>query len=100
MTVAVLMGIAGPLLVVCATWALMTRTFRRDPRKLTSVMMAAFAGKMAFFAVYVTLALAVFSVQRVPFIVAFTASFIVLYVMQAIRLRRLLAGILNGTLRS
>jgi len=70
----------------------MVRTFRRDPAKLTSVMAAAFAAKMVFFAGYVTLAMAEFSVRPVPFIASFTAAFITLYFAEAVALRRLLAG--------
>jgi hypothetical protein len=92
MNTAVLLGVLGPLMVVSSSWALMVRTFRRDPARLTSFMAAAFAVKMLFFAAYVTLAVAVFSVPTVPFGVAFAVSFIALYLAEAIGLRRLLAS--------
>ena len=92
MSAAVLLGILGPLLVVGSSWVMMRRTFRRDPARLTSFMMAAFAAKMVFFAAYVTIAMAVLSVRPVPFIVSFTGSFVALYSAEAVALRRLLAG--------
>ena len=92
MNVAVLLGILGPLIVVSSSWVLMVRTFRGDPARLTSFMVAAFAAKMVFFAAYLTLATAVFAVRPVPFIASFTGSFVALYVAEAIALRRLLAS--------
>lgn len=92
MSVALLIGILGPLLVVGASWPVMVRTFRRDPTRLTSVMMAAFGAKMAFFAAYVTVAMAVFAVSPVPFVTSFVASFVVLYAAEAVALRRLLSS--------
>ena len=89
---AVLVGILGPLAAVAGSWPLMVRTFRRSPTQLTSVMMAAFGVKMAFFAAYVSLAIAVFKVPPVPFTASFTTAFISLYAIEAIGLRRLLAG--------
>ena len=92
MSLAILLGILGPLVVVSGSWMLMVRTFRRDPARLTSFMMAAFAAKMVFFAAYVTLAIAVFAVRPVPFITSFTGSFVALYFAEAVALRRLLAS--------
>jgi hypothetical protein len=89
---AVLLGLFGPLLVVGTSWVLMVRTFRRDPARLTPFMMVAFGAKMVFFAAYVTLAIAVVGARPVPFVVAFTGSFVALYFAEAMALRRLLAG--------
>jgi len=89
---AVLLGILGPLAAVAGSWPLMVRTFRRNPAQLTSVMMAAFAVKMAFFAAYVSLAIAVLKLGPVPFTASFTTAFIALYAVEAVGLRRLLAG--------
>ena len=90
MTVAVLMGVLGPLAVVSSSWALIVRTHRRDPARLTSVMMAAFAGKMAFFAVYVIAAMAVWKVAAAPFVASFVMAFVALYAVEAVALHRLL----------
>jgi hypothetical protein len=89
---AVLVGILGPLVAVGGSWPLMTRTFRRDPAQLTSMMMLAFAVKMVFFAAYVALAVAVLAVPPAPFVASFTCAFVALYAVEAVALRRLLAG--------
>ena len=89
---AVIAGILGPLAAVGGSWALMVRTFRRSPAQLTAVMTAAFAVKMLFFAVYVTLAVAVLALPPVPFVVSFTTAFVALYAAEAVELRSLLAG--------
>src|SRR5262245_60401533 len=39
-------GMFAPLIVVSATWVLTERVYRARPENLTSVMMAAFAGKL------------------------------------------------------
>src|SRR5262249_53531951 len=88
---AVLVGMLGPLAAVGGSWPLRVRTFRANPEKLTSVMMSAFAMKMGFFAVYVSLAIAVFRLPAVPFTASFTTAFITLYAIEAFGLRRLLA---------
>ena len=88
----ILLGIVGPLIAVSLSWVAMARTFRRDPGRLTSLMMMAFAAKMVFFAAYVALALKVAAVQPVPFVASFVVSFISLYLVEAIHLRRMLAA--------
>jgi hypothetical protein len=90
--VEVLLGMAGPLVVVSGTWVLMARTYRVSPERLTSLMMAAFAGKMVLFGAYVAVILGVLSLRPVPFVASFTAYFIGLYLMQALYLRRMLAN--------
>jgi hypothetical protein len=92
MMVAVLLGLAGPLSVVSVSWVLMARTFRRDPSRLTSLMMLAFAAKMVFFAVYVAIALKILAVRPVPFVASFVVSFIALYLIEAVSLRRMIAA--------
>jgi hypothetical protein len=92
MTASVLAGVLGPLAVVWVSWMVMSRTFRRDPGRLTAVMMAAFAAKMAFFAAYVALTLTLIDVQPAAFAASFAVSFIALYAVEAVYLRRLLAG--------
>jgi len=88
----VLLGMAGPLTIACGTWVLMERTYRTNPQGMTSVMMGAFAGKLVFFGVYVAVMLRAIDVQPVPFIASFTGYFIVLYGIEALLLKRLLAG--------
>jgi hypothetical protein len=87
---AVVLGIVGPLLVAAGSWVVAERTWRREPQRLTAVMMAAFAGKMVFFAAYVAFMLSVLSLRPVPFVASFTTSFIALHLVEALALRRLL----------
>jgi len=47
---------------------------------------------MIFFAVYVAAALKLAAVPPIPFVVSFVVSFIGLYLVEAVSLRRLLAG--------
>jgi len=88
----ILLGIVGPLMVVGLSWVFMARTYRRDPTKLTSLMMMAFAAKMVFFAGYVALALKVVEVRPVPFVASFVVSFVALYLVEAVSLRRMIAA--------
>ena len=81
------------MLVLAASHVvLMERTYRRNPAALTRLMIMAFAAKMMFFGAYVAFVLRMLPVRPIPFVVAFTSAFIVLYSMQAFSLRRLLAG--------
>ena len=84
------LGMFAPLIVVGATWVMTERVYRARPENLTSVMMAAFAGKLLFFGAYVGAAIALLGVRPVPFAASFTAYFIVLNVIEALWLRRLL----------
>jgi hypothetical protein len=86
------LGVIGPLIVTGGFWVLAERTYRRDPARMTALMIKAFAGKMVFFGLYVAVVLAVLSVRPLPFVVTFTSAFIVLHAMEAIHLQRLFAG--------
>jgi hypothetical protein len=88
----ILLGIVGPLIAVSLSWVAMATTYRRDPSRLTSLMMTAFAAKMVFFAAYVAFALKVAAVQPVPFVASFVVSFISLYLVEAVFLKRMIAG--------
>lgn len=88
----VLYGMIGPLAAVCATWVLAERVYRQRPEALTAVMIAACAGKLVFFLVYVTLVIRVSAVRPIPFVTSFTAYFIALYFATALNLRRLFWG--------
>ena len=91
MTFEILFGLAGPLLVATGSWTIVERVYRRRPEKVTAVMVAGFAGKMAFFGAYVAVALKVLSLRPVPFVASFTSSFIALHFIEALCLRRLFA---------
>jgi hypothetical protein len=88
----VLGGLLGPLMVASATWVLMERTYRRRPESLTSTMIAAFGFKLVFFGAYVAAMLGPLALRPVPFVASFTGAFIALHLMEALFLRRLLAG--------
>ena len=89
---AVLLGMFGPLVVTSGTWTMMERTFRRDPARLTTVMVKAFGGKLVFFGAYVAAMLKALNVPSLPFVVSFTSYFIGLYMIEALYLQRLFAG--------
>ena len=87
----ILLGMLGPLGIACGTWVLMERTYRANPQRLTSVMMAGFGAKLVFFGAYVAVVILVVGVHHVPFVASFTGYFIGLYAIEALFLKRLLA---------
>ena len=89
--VATLLGAAGPLTVAIVTWRMAEQTYRRNPAALTGLMMAGFVAKMVFFGAYVVVAIKGLSQPAVPFATSFTASFIAVYLIEALALRRLFA---------
>lgn len=99
MTAAVVFGVLGPLLVALASWVAAERTWRRDPARLTSVMIAAFAGKVVFFAAYVAFMLKVVAVPPMPFVASFTAAFVALHVAEALALKKLFSASAEPPLR-
>jgi len=94
----VLYGMLGPLAMVTGSWILMERAYRRNPERLTAVMVAAFVGKLVFFGAYVTVMLRVLSLRPRTFVASFTGYFIALYLIEALYLRRLFAGGPRATL--
>jgi len=89
---AVLFGMLGPLAIAITTWVLVERTYRASPERLTSLMVAGFAGKMVFFGAYVTVMLRLLNLPPVPFVASFTSYFIALHLTEAQHLRRLFAA--------
>jgi hypothetical protein len=85
----VLLGMLGPLASACVTWVAVERAHRHAPESVTRVLMVGFAAKMVFFGAYLALMLRVADVRPMPFIAAFTASLVGLYVMEAFFLARL-----------
>jgi hypothetical protein len=88
----VALGMLAPLAAAALSWMLTERTYRRDPARLTGLMMTGFAAKMVFFGAYVAVMLKVVGLRPVPFVVSFTSYFIVLYLTEALLMRRLFAG--------
>src|SRR5262245_22487755 len=95
-SLAILAGMSGPLIAVTITWILSEKLYRRHPVVLTQLMLAAFAGKLIFFGMYVTVMLSVLSLPPIPFIASFTSYFIALYVTEALYLRRLFWGAMRA----
>jgi hypothetical protein len=85
-------GIAGPLFVAIVSWMAYVRAHEAAPERLTRVMMTAFALKLIFFSVYVTMAMRVLDLRAAPFVTSFTSAFIALHAMEAFSLRRLVMG--------
>jgi hypothetical protein len=85
----VTLGMLAPLAAATLSWVLTERTYRRDPRRLTGLMMTGFAAKMVFFGAYVVVMLKVVGLRPVPFVVSFTGYFIALYLTEALLMRRL-----------
>ena len=82
--VEILLGMLGPLLLAIGTLILVERTYRKAPRKLTSLMTLAFFGKMLFYGVYVGVIVGFYSFQALPFAVSFTVYFIGLHLTEAL----------------
>jgi hypothetical protein len=89
--VAVLGGMMCPLVVAAGSWLVTARAHRRNPERVTSVMMGAFAAKLVIVGAYVAAMLRVVLVEPVPFVAGFASYFIGLYAMEALFLRRLFA---------
>src|SRR3954453_19895866 len=83
-------GMAAPLAGAALSWRAIERTHASAPERLTSVLVAGFAAKMAFFGLYVGLLGALWLRPR-PLVVAFAVSFIALHMIEAGYLHRLLA---------
>jgi hypothetical protein len=88
---AVFFGILGPFAAVAVTWLLVERVARHNPTGLTSVLMTGFVVKMVLFALYVAAVIRLTNVDWTAFTVSFAASFISLYAVEAVLLRRLAA---------
>jgi hypothetical protein len=87
--VAILLGMLAPLAAVVVTWILIERVHRRNPLQVTAVLLKAFAAKVVFFLVYVTVMVAGIGVPPQPFVVSLTVYFIALYAAEAWFLHRL-----------
>lgn len=85
----VMLGMFAPLLAASTSWMLAEGTWRRQPARLTAVMIAGFAGKLVFYGAYVAFMLSVLSLRPVPFVISFTAYFTALHLVEALALRRL-----------
>ena len=91
MAVELLLGMVAPLVVGVATMVAVERVYRRDPEKLTPLMIKAFATKMVLFGVYVAVVITLTPLSPTPFVLSFCAYFIGLHLTEAWMLRSLFA---------
>ena len=92
-------GIAGPLVSAIVSWMAYAGANKAAPERLTRVMITAFALKLMFFSVYVTVAMRVLDLRAAPFVVSFTSAFIALHAVEAFSLRRLVMGAMRSPSR-
>lgn len=90
--VEILLGLSAPLAVALGSWRLMERTYRRDPQRLSKLMVRAFVGKLVLFGLYIAVAVGVLALDAAWFIGSFTVSFVVLHLAEAVQLQRLLGA--------
>ena len=91
----IVVGMAAPLAVAVATSVAFERTYRRDPRQLTPLMIKAFGAKMVFFGGYVGAVVTLTSLSPTPFALSFCFSFIGLHMTEAWQLRSLFADAIS-----
>ena len=82
----VLLGMLAPLAAATVSWVLTERTYKREPARVTGLMIGA---KVLFFGAYVAVMLEVVGLHPTAFVVSFTSYFIALYLIEALLLRRL-----------
>jgi len=85
----VFLGMIGPLASAIASWIAMQRQQTRKPEALTGLMIKAFAAKMIFFALYISVFIRSGLVRPIPFVISFACYFLALHLVEAIGLRRL-----------
>ena len=88
-SIEVMFGMLGPLAAATISMILAQRTYQRRPEALTRFMIAAFGAKLVFFGAYVAVMLRVLMLTPMPFVISFTGYFIVLYLIEALFLKRL-----------
>ncbi len=84
-----LLGMMMPLVMAVGTMTLFERSFARDPRQLTPLMIKAFGAKMVLVGGYVAVILGLTALDPVPFIASFSLYYIVLHLTEALQLRSL-----------
>lgn len=86
----ILLGMLGPLTASVATWIAIDRAHRRDPARVTTVLMRAFGAKMLFFGAYVVLVARLWLLELTPFATSFAIYFLGLQAVLASRVRALM----------
>jgi hypothetical protein len=87
----VLLGMLAPLAAATVSWVLTERAYKREPARVTGLLIGAFGAKMLFFGAYVAVMLKVVGLHPTPFVVSFTSYFIALYLVEALLMRSLFA---------
>ena len=91
MAAELLLGMVAPLVVGVTTMVAVEQVYRRDPGKLTPLLIKAFGAKMVLFGVYVVAVISLTSLSPTPFVLSFSAYFISLHLTEALMLRSLFA---------
>jgi hypothetical protein len=87
----ILLGMLAPLAAVIVSWVMTERIYKREPARVTGLMIGAFGVKMIFFGAYVALMIEIVGVRPAPFVASFTGYFVALYLTEAMLMRRLFA---------
>jgi hypothetical protein len=85
----ILCGMLGPLAAAVISWVLAEKKYSRRPEALTTLMIVLFGAKLVFFAAYLTVMLRLLLLRPTQFVLSFTVYFVVLYLIEALYLRRL-----------
>ncbi len=86
------LGLLGPLATAVVSWIAMERQYSRRPQEMTRLLIKAFAAKMVFFAIYITVLLSLKLVKPYPFVISFTCYYLSLHIIETIGLYRLQAA--------
>jgi hypothetical protein len=96
LTPAILLGIAGPLAAAVATWFAVDRTYRKDPLRVTGVLLWAWGAKVVFFVAYVVVAVKGLEVHATAFAITLAAALVLSYGVEALLLRQLFSRAWRG----
>ena len=86
------LGVVGPLVAAVGSLAVMDRTYKRSPERLTRLMVRAFLAKLVFFGLYMTVTVSMLSLDAIWFAGSFTVSFVALHLAEALHLQRMYTG--------
>lgn len=85
------LGMAGPLTAAAGTWLAVERTWRRDPVRVTRLLMAALFIKLVFFGLYTVAVSQIDGLDLGTYGIAFLIYFAGLFAYQGLLLRGLVA---------
>lgn len=92
--VAVVLGMAGPLIAAVGSWIIVERVHLRAPNQVSGTMIRLFGAKMLLFGAYAGASVLLLPAGRgrTAFVVSFAAHYILLHMMEALYLRRLFSA--------